>query len=150
MPTVAIRKNGGGIKREYDAPAIVEWLEHAVWAQGGVAVVERQQAMPGQGVTSMFSVGLGYGLILGILAGLRHPVQVVTPQAWQKVMLAGMPRAESGKKASAGLAAIACGRLWPGRSWLATERSRKPHEGLCDAALIGLYGQRVAMSKAVA
>lgn len=147
MPTISVKKKGGGEKREYDAPAIVEWFEH-VAGPGGVAVVEKQQAMPGQGVTSMFSVGLGYGLLLGILAGMEHPVQVVTAQAWQKVMLAGMPRAESGKKASAGLAALACGRLWPGVSWLATERSRKPHEGLCDAALIGLYGKRMILDAA--
>lgn len=33
-------------------------------------------------------------------------------------------------------------RLWPGRSWLATERSKKPHQGLVDASLLAVFAKR--------
>jgi len=31
-------------------------------------------------------------------------------------------------------------QLWPDESFLATAKSKKPHEGLIDAALIAYYG----------
>ena len=48
------------------------------------AYIERVGAMPGQGVTSMFNFGKGYGIVLGVLAGLEYPINTVTPLEWQK------------------------------------------------------------------
>ena len=52
--------------------------------------VEKVTAMRGQGVTSMFNFGMGYGMWLGVLAALSIPYELVTPQRWKKEMLAGM------------------------------------------------------------
>lgn len=49
-----------------------------------MAVVERVTAMPGQGVSGMFSFGAGYGMLQGILAALEVPYALVTPQTWRK------------------------------------------------------------------
>ena len=49
-----------------------------------VAYVERVSAMPKQGVSSMFSFGTSYGIVLGVLAALQIPVVLVTPQSWKK------------------------------------------------------------------
>lgn len=51
-----------------------------------VAVIERVHAMPGQGVTSMFTFGQGYGSLRMALIAAGIPFQEVTPQRWQKDM----------------------------------------------------------------
>ena len=48
------------------------------------AVLEKVHAMPGQGVTSMFTFGANYGFWRGLLQGLRIPFDEVRPQEWQK------------------------------------------------------------------
>ncbi len=50
------------------------------------AVIEKVHAMPGQGVTSMFSFGRNYGFLIGLLTAFRIPQHDVTPQRWQKDM----------------------------------------------------------------
>lgn len=54
------------------------------------AILEKQQPMPQQGVRSVFSIGEGFGIWLGILAALKIPTVIVSPQRWKKDMLAGM------------------------------------------------------------
>ena len=47
-------------------------------------VVEQVNAMPGQGVTSMFNFGQSFGVIKGICAALNLPIYFVRPNAWKK------------------------------------------------------------------
>ncbi len=61
--------------------------------------VESVHAMPGQGVSSMFSFGRGFGVILGVLAALDISCRLVAPQTWQKAILGGLPGAEGKDKA---------------------------------------------------
>ena len=42
--------------------------------------IEKVAAMPGQGVTSMFNFGKGFGVLLGAAAGLGLQTTQVTPQ----------------------------------------------------------------------
>ena len=49
-----------------------------------VAVVEHVNAMPGQGVTSMFNFGQTFGAIKGICAALGLPIFFVRPAKWKK------------------------------------------------------------------
>ena len=52
---------------------------------GDVSVtVESVHSMPGQGVSSSFSFGHSLGVIEGVVAALRLPYQMVTPQSWKK------------------------------------------------------------------
>jgi crossover junction endodeoxyribonuclease RuvC len=139
-PTLALKKSGGGTKREYDEPAVVALLRKVTDGLNAHVFIEKQQAMPGQGVTSMFSTGYGYGMLRGILVALGVPWTVITAKAWQATMMAGMPHPE-GKKASS-QAHIVCSRLWPGLDLRASERSRTPHSGICDALLISEHGRR--------
>lgn len=48
------------------------------------ALIEQVSAMPGQGVTSMFTFGRGYGFLRACLVGHKIPFEEVRPQAWQK------------------------------------------------------------------
>ena len=47
-------------------------------------VVEQVNAMPGQGVTSMFNFGQTFGAIKGICAALDLPIFFVRPSKWKK------------------------------------------------------------------
>lgn len=130
MPVVDVK----GGKREY---AIVEIVNLFKTLKPEHVFLERAQSMPGQGVSSMFSIGLGYGMFLGILTSFYIPFTVVHPKTWQKVVFRDLP-----KQDTKAMAYIVCSRLWPGVDWRATERCRKPHDGLCDAAMIAEYGRR--------
>ena len=49
-----------------------------------IAVVEHVNAMPGQGVTSMFNFGQSFGVIKGICSALSIPIYFVRPTKWKK------------------------------------------------------------------
>ena len=49
-----------------------------------VVVVEHVNAMPGQGVTSMFNFGQTFGAIKGVCAALGLPIFFVRPSKWKK------------------------------------------------------------------
>lgn len=142
MPAFGVKKKGKNKKgesvtknkREYDMSALLQIFD---LIKPDHVVIERAQAMPGQGVTSMFSIGLGFGLMKGIVAGLRLPVTIVAPQAWQKWFFI------KGDKDTKGQSYLACTRLWPGVDWKATERCSTAHDGMTDAALIAEYGRRI-------
>lgn len=92
-----------------------------------VAYVERVHAMPGQGVSSMFNFGMGYGAIQGILAALRIQYKLVQPKAWQTV-LSGVDQS-LGKKRSV----VYCKQMHP------TLAAGKITDGVADAACIVEY-----------
>ncbi len=78
---------------------------------------------------------MGYGLWIGICAGLGLRYELVTPQRWQKEMLAGM---QGGKDASC----IRAQELFPEADLKKGPRSKKLHDGRSDALLIAEYGRR--------
>ena len=49
-----------------------------------VVVVEQVNAMPGQGVTSMFNFGQSFGVIKGICSAMQLPIFFVRPVKWKK------------------------------------------------------------------
>jgi hypothetical protein len=67
-PTLTLSTNRG-TRQEYDLPGIVGLLQPYAGPQTHV-MLEEAQAMPGQGVRSMFTTGLGFGVWLGILGTL--------------------------------------------------------------------------------
>src|SRR3990167_9925919 len=114
--TPVIGVSGKG-KRAYDVPGMTRILRP--YTENTKVFIERAQAMPGQGVSSMFSIGYGYGLWTGILTAMAIPFEVVGPRTWQAEMFAGMNRDDT-KRASALVAA----RLSPGTDWGPDERCR--------------------------
>ncbi|WP_442801377.1 hypothetical protein [Serratia rubidaea] len=78
MPTVKVGKS-----TRVNGAAVASFLRvHDI--VGAHAYLEQVGAMPGQGVTSMFSFGHAAGVVEGILQGLVIPYTLVTPQAWKK------------------------------------------------------------------
>ncbi len=123
-----------GKKRQIDEDLLVGWFRRHALKPVHV-IIEAVQAMPGQGVVSMFTFGASWGLVRGVCAGLGLSYELVRPQEWQKAMLAGQPKQSEYLVAS---------RLWPQAEWRGSHWSRVPHSGLVDAALIAEYGRRRA------
>ncbi len=98
------------------------------------AVIEKAQAMPKQGVTSMFNYGKGFGVVLGILEGLGIPYRLVTPQAWKKAILSGTAKDKD--------AAVNYVRRAYPQVNLTPGKKRKPHDGMADAVCIADYGRQ--------
>jgi crossover junction endodeoxyribonuclease RuvC len=57
-----------------------------------VCFIERVGAMPKQGVSSVFSFGRSYGVVLGVLGALRVPVHLVPPADWKRTMKLGQDK----------------------------------------------------------
>jgi crossover junction endodeoxyribonuclease RuvC len=101
-----------------------------------VVAIEAIHAMPAQGVSSMFSMGEGFGLWKGILTALGCSWRTVTPQAWKKVVLAGYGNKDKGA------AVQVASRLYPiVAGSLKTPRGRVL-DGRADAICIAEYLRR--------
>jgi len=94
-----------------------------------VAFVEAVHSMPGQGVSSMFNFGMGYGIVQGVLAAQRIPYILVKPNDWKK--RAGLI------KAPKDMARTVAQRLYPDVSL-----GRKRDIGRADALLIARFGEK--------
>lgn len=106
-----------------------------------LAVIEKVHSMPGQGVSSTFKFGQGYGALLGITAALGIPTELVTPQRWKGTVLAGTAKDKD--------AAIAyCRRAFPDVP-LIMKGCRKPHDGVADALCLLQFGLREFMRTGV-
>lgn len=63
---------------------LLEWVGDIDPLLEGFAILERVHAMPGQGVTSMFTFGRGYGRLETALIAAEIPFEEVDPRRWQK------------------------------------------------------------------
>ena len=82
MPVMAEGKKN---KRQLNSAQLVKLLRDNYSDQEEVlVVVEQVNAMPGQGVTSMFNFGQTFGAIKGICAALGLPIYFVRPAKWKK------------------------------------------------------------------
>ena len=82
MPVMADGKKN---KRQLNNALLVQLLKDNIKSiEDTVMVVEQVNAMPGQGVTSMFNFGQTFGAIKGICAALGLPIFFVRPAKWKK------------------------------------------------------------------
>lgn len=150
-PTLMVT-GGRKQKREYNIQAMANLLNPLQQRYASVTAdptgqvmvgLESVHAMPigwkdadgrerGQGVTSMFSMGHGFGLWKGILAAFQIPYELVPPQRWKKHLMNGQGH---DKDASRGVAM----RLYPQS---AQHLTRKKDHGRADALLIAEYVRR--------
>lgn len=126
MPVLRLDR-GGKAKSDIDAHALAElfWKRHATHV-----FIEQVNAMPGQGTTSMFAFGKGYGIAIGVLSAIAVPMTFVSPVRWKRALQ--VPAAKDGARARAS-------QLLP---QAASQWSLAKHEGRAEAALIALYGAR--------
>lgn len=96
-------------------------------------VLEKVNAMPGQGVVSMFNFGQNFGFIQGVLKAYEIPFELVSPQKWKKEF-----SVTSDKNTSIEVAK----RLFPGVNLKVTDRCKKDHDGMAEALLMAEYARR--------
>jgi hypothetical protein len=124
-----------GKSRECNALTLCRWLE--TFESSNIAVCLETPSKHSPGLLALCSMWDCYGTIRGVLesCGIQHAR--IAPQTWQSAMLGKVPK--GGTKAAARAKAA---QIWPDEQWLATPRSKKPHEGYVDAALIAEYYRR--------
>jgi crossover junction endodeoxyribonuclease RuvC len=120
-------------KRLYDISSMADVIRHMSLFGDAVVILEQAQAMPGQGVSSTFSTGRGFGIWEGVLSALDVPYRTVRPSVWTKKVLAGTPG--EGKARSLQFAM----RMFPGCE-LTSKGSRKPRDGRSDALCLAYFG----------
>ncbi len=124
MPVVA--KGSGAVKREVNPAGLRQFVAHYAAALEGISsVIERVNAMPGQGVSSVFSLGDSFGSARAALACSGIEVHYVAPASWKAFMK--LPR---DKEASRALAS----RLFP-----SAPLELKKHDGRAEALLLARW-----------
>jgi crossover junction endodeoxyribonuclease RuvC len=128
MPVHRLRR-GKASKMEIDLAELARLIDAANPIDH--AIVELVGAMPGQGVSSVFAFGKGFGIVLGILAANFVPVTLVAPRRWKSSLQ--VPAAKDGARARAS-------QLLPRHAgqWV-----RVKDDGRAEASLMALYGARV-------
>ena len=82
---IPVMSEGKKNKRQLNSALLVSLLKENIVSHEEVAVVvEQVNAMPGQGVTSMFNFGQTFGAIKGVCAALDLPIFFVRPSKWKK------------------------------------------------------------------
>lgn len=121
--------------KDYDIQEIKNLL---VSFHPSMVTVEAQIALPGQGLSSTLQTGKGFGILLGLLAGLEIPYQVIGAKQWQNKLFTGV----SAKLDTKDKSAVIAKRLFPKADFRRSERATKANDGLTDAACIAEYGRR--------
>ena len=82
MPVMAEGKKN---KRQLNSAQLVNIIKENIKNYEEInVVVEQVNAMPGQGVTSMFNFGQTFGAIKGVCAALSLPIFFIRPSKWKK------------------------------------------------------------------
>lgn len=116
--------------KEYDEAGMADLIRDA---RPTLVALEHVHAMPGQGVSSMFSFGAGFGLWRGMLSALGVPYVLVKPRAWQRGL--GVPTKATTKERKAAIVAAAK------RRWPELEMPRVKDWALADAAWIAEWAR---------
>ena len=82
---IPVMAEGKKNKRQLNSAQLVDIIKENIKINDDIAVVvEQVNAMPGQGVTSMFNFGQTFGAIKGVCAALKLPIFFVRPSKWKK------------------------------------------------------------------
>lgn len=130
-------------RHTYDVELLYDAVEEVVERQGHNCTftfcIERQQAMPKQGVVAMFTTGFGYGVWHGIISSFHapfpktHQLFVVRAGIWQQLLIGEDAKDDTKAKSIARVQ-----RLFPEVD-LILPRHKTPSDGLADACNIAHY-----------
>lgn len=130
MPTLVVTKS----RREVAGWDLVGFLEDWRAFHGEFrCVIEQASTRPGQGASSGLKTGVGFGLVLGILAAQRVSVERVSPQRWQAAILGTIEKGTAKDRSRA-----KAQELYPH-----ADLGRRKTQDRSDALLIALYGHRL-------
>lgn len=122
----AVLKGAGSVKSEVSPQGIKTLIRERLQpGETVVAVIEKVGAMPGQGVSSMFSLGDSYGAARAVLATANFELVQAHPATWKKYF-----KLTSDKELSRALAT----RMFP-----AAPLHLKKHDGRAEALLLARW-----------
>lgn len=98
-----------------------------------IAALEKVNAMPKQGVRSVWNFAENFAMWKTLLTAFQVPFELVTPQAWMKGLV--KPSDHQVKK-KRGL--TVCRRKYPGNGFFKLEK----HDGRADATLMAIHLKR--------
>ena len=136
IPTFWVTMKSGKRRQKYDWKAILKILQVR---KDAIVTIEKQYPMPMQGVTSQFTIGFGYGTVIGLLCGLGIIMRTVHAKTWEKEFFKRDP-----EKTTKEQALEAVKKLYPTLDLYSSEHSTVPHTGIVDAVLIATYGKRLS------
>ena len=123
-----IMVDGTKSKRQVNAAELANILINEKIGEQDKIILESVSAMPGQGVTGMFSFGQSFGVIKGVCAALKLPLHLVRPVKWKKHFnLLNSEKDASRTKAI---------EIFP---YFSSELSRKKDSNKADAILIASF-----------
>jgi len=115
---------------------------------GETVVVVEECPAHSERASIMRSMAFSYGVIVAAMSRLVWQRRIIRVRSgnpkdsWQRAMLGRVAKGET-KLAAAALAK----RLWPEETFLASNRSKVPHSGMVDAALIAEFYRRQSLSQ---
>ena len=126
MPTMIDGKKN---KKQVNGSQIANIFKEIINTEDEITViVEHVNAMPGQGVTSMFNFGQSFGVIKGVCSALSLPIYFIRPTKWKKHFnLINVNKDASRTKAI---------EIYPE---ISNKLSRKKDSNIADAILIARY-----------
>lgn len=123
---------GSKTRKTIDGEKIGEWLRQY---DCEFAYIEKVNAMPGQGVTSMFRFGEGKGIVYGACMAMRVPIVEIPSMTWKKYYNLGRDKDESRQLAI---------KLFPNHK---ESFKRKKDDGVAESALILEYARKEIYGK---
>ena len=126
LPVMAEGKKN---KRQLNSAQLSNFISKNVTSIDNTAViVEQVNAMPGQGVTSMFNFGQSFGVLKGICSAMQLSMIFVRPAKWKKYF--GLIKTEKDASRTKVI------EIFP---YISSELSRKKDSNKADAVLIASF-----------
>ena len=126
LPTMPDGKKN---KRQLNSALLVNLIRENIDKNDDVSVVvEQVNAMPGQGVTSMFNFGQSFGVLKGICSAMQLSMYFVRPAKWKKYY--GLIKTEKDASRTKVI------EIFP---YISSKLSKKKDSNKADAILIASY-----------
>ena len=141
MPTLKViqparKKTKEKILREVDASSFLAIID-SLGDREKIHVIFEHCPFHADRAATMRSMAMSSGKLLGVMETRDIMVERVLSYDWQPLILGKVPQGQTKSHATA-----KAQELWPDESWLKSSRSRIPHDGMIDAALIAEYARR--------
>lgn len=127
VDVLSVKTSTGKTRNELDIATMNRLMRGMASGERVTCAIEQVNAMPGQGVTSMFRFGQVYGQLHALVVCSGWSVHHVTPQRWKADLRLGKGKDEARKRAM---------ELWPQQAGLF---ARAKDDGRAEAALIAYW-----------
>ncbi len=132
-------------KNEYDYKEIVKIIQEE---EPDFIFLEKQHAMRGQGVVSMFTTGFGFGMLIGMINALKIDYKIIMAKTWQRFYGIKGNKKVDVKEQSFQVASSSLLSKYIPDPCIFLNRNGNPKDGFTDAVLIAFFGMKVQIGEA--